>query len=426
MTLIDYLKSGKIPDEIKYVAKKENRSVDYIKDGMLAGRIVIPKNRNHTFPAKGIGEGLSTKINANIGTSELSCNLKVELEKLQLCVKYGADSVMDLSTGGNLELIRNKLLEESPVMFGTVPIYSVVTRLIAENKEVYDFDSDDLLGEIELQAKAGVDFMTLHCGITQEIVNQIDNTQEEDSRLISIVSRGGSLIKKWISVHKSENPLYKDFGKILEICREYDVTVSLGDGLRPGSSYDSTDSMQISELINLGKLVQMCRKANVQVMVEGPGHVPLNHIEANVRIQKQLCKNAPFYVLGPLVTDIAPGYDHITGAIGGAVAAWFGADFLCYVTPAEHLTLPDTDDVVEGVISSKIAAHSADIAKNIPFALKQDNIISRAREKFDWETIYDNSINPEKARKRRMHSESAKEDYCNMCGKLCAIKINKE
>jgi phosphomethylpyrimidine synthase len=420
-TQIQKANEGIITPEMHEVAANENVDLDWLRNEIALGRIVIPKNKNHHFPVRGIGKGLSTKINANIGTSEGHCFLPEELEKARVAIKFGADALMDLSTGGNLHEILKQIISESSVMIGTVPIYGVATRLLSEGKKIAQLDPEELFNEIEIQAQMGVDFMTLHCGVTKSSLSFLDN----DERVCGIVSRGGALLKRWIVDNNMENPLYEQYNRVLEICQKYDVTISLGDGLRPGCGADATDRGQIAELLILGELVDRAREKGVQVMVEGPGHMPLDQIEANMRLMKRLCHEAPFYVLGPLVTDSAPGYDHIVGAIGGTIAAIHGADFLCYVTPAEHLCLPNIDDVKEGVMASKIAAHSADIVKNVNGSRHRDYIISKARRELDWKTIFENALNPEIARKRKMESESSDEDYCTMCGNLCAVKNDK-
>lgn len=412
---------GIITQEMIDVAKKENADPEWLRNEITLGRIVIPKNINHDFSARGIGNRLSTKINANIGTSEKHCNFSEEIEKLKIAVRYGADSVMDLSTGGDLRMILQQILKESSVMVGTVPIYSVATRLLCKGKKIAQLDPEDLFNEIEFQAKMGVDFMTLHCGVTKSSLSYLNN----DERVCGIVSRGGALLKRWITDNNNENPLYEQYNRILDICEQYDVTISLGDGLRPGCGADATDRGQIAELLIQGELVDHARKRGVQVIVEGPGHMPMDQIEMNMKLMKKICHEAPLYVLGPLTTDSAPGYDHIVGAIGGTVAAIHGADFLCYVTPSEHLCLPNANDVKEGVIASRIAAQSADVVKNIDKARQRDYTISKARRDLDWETIYNNAIDPEMARKRRNESESSAEDYCTMCGNLCAVKNDK-
>jgi len=415
-------REGVITEEMRQVAAYEDLDAEWIREQVGSGRIVIPKNINHSFEAKGIGYGLKTKVNSNIGTSEKHCNLEEELDKLNVSVKYGADSVMDLSTGGNLENILRHILKNSPVMIGTVPIYAVMTKLVREDKSISDMDPEMLFEEIKNQAIMGVDFMTLHCGVTKTSLEFLDN----DERVTGIVSRGGSLLKKWITDNNRENPLYEQYDRILDICEEYDVTISLGDGLRPGAGADASDRGQMAELLILGELVERAQKRGIQVMVEGPGHVPLDQVEMNVKIMKKVCNNAPFYVLGPLTTDIAPGYDHIVGAIGGAIAASHGTDFLCYVTPAEHLCLPDNEDVRQGVVASKIAAHSGDIVKNVQGARERDHEISKARRELDWDTMYKYALDPELAKQRKLASESAEENYCTMCGNLCAIKTDRD
>ena len=420
-TQIEKAKDGIITPEMHVVAYQEKVDVEWLRNEIALGRIVIPKNKNHDFPVVAIGNGLRTKVNANMGTSEKHCHFEEELEKMKVAVQYGADAIMDLSTGGDLHIILQRILQESSVMVGTVPIYGVATRLLAEGKEIKELDPEDLFREIETQAKMGVDFMTLHCGITNISLSFLEN----DKRVCGIVSRGGALLKRWMKENGKENPLYEQYDRVLDICKQYDVTISLGDGLRPGAGADATDRAQVAELLVLGELVDRARDKGVQVMVEGPGHMPLDQIEANMKLMKRLCGEAPFYVLGPLVTDSAPGYDHIVGAIGGTVAAIHGADFLCYVTPAEHLCLPDVKDVKEGVIASRIAAHSADLVNNVAGARQRDLTISKARYDLDWETMFQNSIDPELARKRKMESESSEEDHCTMCGNLCAVKNDK-
>ncbi len=422
MTQTQQARKGITTSEMIAAAELENVSVEIIKQGLVDGTIVIPKNINHSFEARAIGKGLKTKINANIGTSEIRCNFQEELEKLEHTVKYGADSIMDLSTAGDLSLIRKKLIDASSIMIGTVPIYAVAAELIRNNKEFSEMTEESLFDEIELQARQGVDFITVHCGITKATVKVL----EQSPRLLGVVSRGGSLLVDWIKSTGKENPLYKEYDKLLDICEEYDVTLSLGDGLRPGSLHDASDKAQVSELLVLGQLVQRAQKRGVQVMVEGPGHVPLDQVEMNVHMQKRICNGAPFYVLGPIVTDIAPGYDHITGAIGGAIAAAAGADFLCYVTPAEHLCLPDKDDVKQGIIASRIAAHSGDIAKGLKNARDIDDKMSASRKKLNWEDMFKYAIDPETAKQRKKDTQQDDEDYCSMCGNLCAIKIHNK
>jgi phosphomethylpyrimidine synthase len=422
MTQRQHALAGTLTVEMKQAAEFEGISPDTILDGLKSGEIVIPKNINHNFQARAIGKGLTTKINANFGTSEVKCDLEEELKKLDVSIEYGADSIMDLSTSGNLNLIRKKLLEYSPLMLGTVPIYAVITKLFHEKRDIKEMTADDLFNEIQMQAEQGVDFVTVHCGITKESLSYL----EHSGRIMGIVSRGGSLLKKWILDTGNENPLYEQYDRLLDICEKYDVTLSLGDGLRPGAISDATDRAQVSELLILGDLVRRAQDRGVQVMVEGPGHVPLDQIETNVKLMKRLCNNAPFYVLGPLVTDIAPGYDHITGAIGGAMAASFGTDFLCYVTPAEHLCLPDIDDVKQGIIASRIAAHAGDLIKGVKGAIEKDNLMSKARKELDWEGMFKHAIDPKYAKERKKDMETKPKDHCSMCGSLCAIKIDNE
>lgn len=418
MTQFEDALKGKITEAMKQAAEYEGLSGEEIRAGVANGEIVIPKNINHDFMARGIGKGLKTKINANIGTSPSHFNLDEELKKLDVAVEAGADSVMDLSTGGDISLILRKILEHSKVMIGTVPIYKSVSKKISDGKASTELTADEIFDEIKNQAEMGVDFVTVHCGITRHTVNVLKNS----NRLMGIVSRGGSLMTEWILVNEKENPLYEHYDRLLDIARKYDVTLSLGDGLRPGTICDAEDRAQISELVVLGELAQKARKAGVQVMIEGPGHVPLNRIASDMKLQKNLCGNAPYYVLGPLPTDIAPGYDHIVSAIGGAIAAASGADFLCYVTPAEHLSLPTIDDVREGVIASKIAAHIGDIEKGIKGAWDRNKKMSEARKRFDWKTMFDLAIDPVKACKIRSSSEDKNRDVCTMCGDMCALK----
>jgi len=404
------------------VARLEGLDVETICRGVASGVIVIPANINHRrAQARGIGKGLSTKVNANIGTSSDYINLDTELNKLDIAIKYGADAVMDLSTGGDLSYIRKAILERSRVPIGTVPIYQAGVEALAQHGAIVKMTSDALFNSISDHCRDGVDFITVHCGVTQRVISLL----KQQGRVADVVSRGGAFLMGWMLYNQSENPLYDQFDCLLDIAREYDVTLSLGDGLRPGSLSDATDRAQIEELVTLGELVQRSREAGVQVMVEGPGHVPLNQIEANVLIQKRLCQDAPFYVLGPLVTDIAAGYDHITGAIGGAIAAAAGADFLCYVTPAEHLSLPDPEDVRQGVIASRIAAHAADIAKGVKGAAEHDQQMSQARKCLDWQEQARLSLDPERVQQgRTRHQTSGK--ACSMCGQFCAMQLVSE
>lgn len=420
MTQRQFALQNQITKEMQQAAEYDNVSADFILEGLKKGTIVIPKNVNHNFPARAIGKGVSTKINANIGTSEICSNINVELAKLEYCKKYGADSVMDLSTGGDLKFIRKSLLYNSTLMLGTVPIYGVACKLAEEGKKIDEMIADLLFAEIEEQAEMGVDFITVHCGVTLANIEYL----EDSDRTMGVVSRGGSLLKRWMSVTGNENPLFEQYDRLLDIAERHDVTLSLGDGLRPGGLADATDPAQISELLTLGGLVKRALDRGVQVMVEGPGHVPLNEVALNVQLQKKLCHDVPFYVLGPLVTDIAPGYDHITGAIGGAIAAASGADFLCYVTPAEHLCLPDLNDVKEGIIASKIAAHAGDLVKIPEVAQQRDDKMSEARKRLDWESMFKYAIDPEIAKERKSADSQGNKDYCTMCGELCAVKID--
>lgn len=411
-------RNGIITEAMKQVAESEGYTPEEIREKVASGKVVIPINNNRNFQAVGIGEGLKTKVNANIGTSPSRHCMSSELVKLKTAVDAGADAIMDLSTGGDLSDILKNMISNSPVMVGTVPIYKVVGKLLEEGREAIELTKEDLFEEILFHAKAGVDFITVHCGITKHTVEVLENCD----RKMGIVSRGGSFLAEWIVRNGKENPLYEHFDELLDICEEYDVTLSLGDGLRPGAICDAEDRAQISELITLGQLTKRARKRGVQVMIEGPGHVPLGKIAGDMKQQKRFCENAPYYVLGPLPTDIAPGYDHIVGAIGGAIAASNGADFLCYVTPAEHLTLPDVDDVRQGVITSKIAAHIGDIEKGVKGAWERNLAMADARKTFDWEKMFELSIDPELARKRRESSEDKDKDVCTMCGDLCALK----
>ncbi|MDA3862921.1 MAG: phosphomethylpyrimidine synthase ThiC [Deltaproteobacteria bacterium] len=416
-TQLSQAKDGIITPQMEQVAEYEGISPEKIKQLVAQGKVVIPYNKHRNFYAVGIGENLKTKVNANIGASNLKNLEEEEIEKLDIATKFGADAVMDLSTGGDLDEIRKTIIKNSPVMVGTVPIYELATKY-----EVEDFDSDKLYEVIEKQAQQGVDFVTVHCGITKQTMPFLQNSQ----RISGVVSRGGSLLVKYILNTGKENPLYEQYDRLLDICFEHDVTLSLGDGFRPGSINDANDSPQIAELMILGELAQRAREAGVQVMIEGPGHVPIDQIEASVKMQKKLCQNAPFYVLGPIVTDIAPGYDHITSAIGGALASSYGVDFLCYVTPAEHLRLPDKDDVREGVIASKIAAHAGDIVKGVKGAKAWDDKMSKARKNLDWPAMYKLALDPEKAEHYKENSEAASDDVCTMCGKLCAVRTDNE
>ena len=412
---------GNITPEMEDVSKNENIDVNKLVKLIADGKVVIPKNVNSNVKACGIGEGLTTKINANIGSSSKIDDLDLEINKAKLAVEYGADAIMDLSTGSDLKLFRKKIMEAIDVIIGTVPIYEAGVVTLAKGKEIIDMDPDDIFKAIENQAREGVDFMTLHCGITKDLVEKLENQK----RMMGIVSRGGTFMASWIKHNDLENPLYENYDYLLELSYEYDITLSLGDGLRPGCLADASDIPQIQELVNLGGLVKRAQDADVQVMVEGPGHMPLNQIKANMEIQKTICHGAPFYVLGPLVTDLAPGYDHITSAIGGAIAATSGANFLCYVTPAEHLSLPSLEDVKEGVIASKIAAEAADVAKGLPQVWAREHEMAKARKEFDWEKQFELAFDKSKPRQYRDKCELDDDEMCAMCGEYCAVKIAK-
>ncbi len=421
---MEYAKRGNVTDEMREVARAEDLSPEYIMRGLAEGRIVIPRNLSHEIPAMGIGEGLRIKVNANIGTSRDICDVDTELLKAKVAHEAGADTLMDLSTGGDIDAIRRRIMKATPLPIGTVPIYQAA--IIAQEKRgaIVDMTEDDLFNAIERNAKDGVDFVTVHCGINRVSVDRMKRSK----RLTGIVSRGGTFLAAWIMHNDKENPLYGNYDYLLELAKKYDVTLSLGDGLRPGCIRDATDGPQIQELITIGELVDRARAAGVQVMVEGPGHVPIDQIDANVKLEKAVCKGAPFYVLGPLVTDIAPGYDHIVGAIGGAVAAMAGADYLCYVTPTEHIGLPDVEDVREGVIVSRIAAHAGDLVRRRDKAIVWDNDMSKARADLDWKRQMDLSINPARVRKVKEERSPGEmtDKGCSMCGEFCAIKILKE
>ncbi len=414
---------GEVTSEMDFVAREEGIPVQDLMERVARGEVVIPANRNHRgLTPKGIGRGLRVKVNANLGTSPDHADLEEELLKLRLALEAGADAVMDLSTGGNLDEIRRTILRHCPVPLGTVPIYQAAVEAAQRKGAIVHMTPDDIFEVIERQARDGVDFMTVHCGLTFKALERL----KKQGRVTGIVSRGGAFLATWMIYNDRENPLYEHFGRLLEIAKRYDVTLSLGDGLRPGSLADATDRVQLEELLTLGELVEEAWKEGVQVMVEGPGHVPLDQIEANVKVQKRVCRGAPFYVLGPLVTDIAPGYDHIACAIGGALAAYHGADFLCYVTPAEHLRLPKPEDVREGVIAARIAAHAADLARGKQDAWQRDLEMSRARSSLNWKRQMELCIDPLKAQKLRAERLPTERDVCTMCGKFCAIKLVKE
>lgn len=415
-TQMDAARKGIITREMECVAKKEYMDVETLRGLVAEGKVAIPANKLHTcLDVNGIGSMLKTKINVNLGTSRDWKDIDMEMEKVNDAVKMGAESIMDLSSFGDTRKFRRKLTAECPAIIGTVPIYDAV---VYYHKALKEITSEEWLDIVEMHAKDGVDFMTIHVGINRRTAQRF----KEAKRLTNIVSRGGSIIFAWMEMTGQENPFYEHFDRILEICQEYDVTLSLGDACRPGCLEDAGDISQIEELVTLGELTRRAWEKNVQVIIEGPGHMPLNQIEANMKIQQTICQGAPFYVLGPLVTDVAPGYDHITAAIGGAIAAASGAAFLCYVTPAEHLRLPDVNDVKEGIIASKIAAHAADIAKGIPHAADWDRQMSTARKNLDWEGMFRLCMDPEKARRYREEAKPEKEDTCSMCGNFCAVK----
>lgn len=422
LTQLQAARAGRITPEMEFVAKEENLSAEELQRRVASGRVVIPRNLNKELARpQGVGEGLRTKVNANIGTSADYPEAAPELEKLDAAIKAGADAVMDLSTGGDLTAILQEILARSPVPVGTVPMYEAAVRVIQEKGSIVDLTEEDLFKVIERQARAGVDFMTIHSGVTRETTARL----QRQGRITDVVSRGGAFLVCWMLGNEAENPLYARFDDVLDIARSHDVTLSLGDGMRPGCLADATDRAQVQELIILGELVKRSREAGVQVMVEGPGHVPLNQVAANVLLEKRLADGAPFYVLGPIVTDVAPGYDHITSAIGGAVAAMAGADFLCYVTPSEHLGLPTVEDVRVGVISARIAAHAADIAKGLPKAPAWDADMAVARKSLDWPRQVELAIDPERAGAYR-ENRSAGEEACSMCSSYCAMKVVEE
>ena len=415
-TQMDAARKGIITKEMEAVAKKEYMDIDELVKLVACGKVIIPANKNHKcLEPNGIGSMLRTKINVNLGTSRDCVDLDMELDKVNNAVKMGAEAIMDLSSFGDTRKFRKKLTTECPAIIGTVPIYDAV---VYYHKALKDITAKEWLDIVRMHAEDGVDFMTIHCGINKATAKKF----RADKRLMNIVSRGGSIIYAWMEMTGNENPFFEYYDEVLDICREYDVTMSLGDACRPGCIMDASDISQIEELVTLGELTRRAWEKDVQVMIEGPGHMPINQIQANMEIQKTICKGAPFYVLGPLVTDIFPGYDHITSAIGGAIAAANGADFLCYVTPAEHLRLPDVDDVKEGIIASKIAAHAADIAKKIPHARDLDNEMAKARHKLDWERMFEVAVDGEKAR-RYFESVPPKDRHsCSMCGKMCAVR----
>ena len=416
-----YAKQGLVTEEMEHIAKVEDLEPEFVRSEIARGRMIIPANVNHTnLIPMCIGINSKCKINANIGSSAVTSSLEEELKKLEMCTKYGADTAMDLSTGGNLDEIRTAIIQKSPIPIGTVPIYQAVQYI----KDMSDLTADDIFNVIEIQAKQGVDYMTLHCGVLLEHLPLVQG------RITGIVSRGGALMAEWMIKHEQQNPLYTHFDRILEICKKYDVTISLGDGLRPGCTHDASDKAQFAELKTLGELTKKAWEENVQVMVEGPGHVPMDQIDMNIKLQMEVCHEAPFYVLGPLVCDIAPGYDHITSAIGAALAGWSGAAMLCYVTPKEHLGLPNPNDVREGIIAYKIAAHAADLARHRKNANDRDNELSKARYAFDWKRQFELALDPDRA--REYHDETLPHEYfksaefCSMCGpRFCSMHVNR-
>ena len=423
LTQMQAAQEGIVTEAMRIVAAKENLPVETIRAGVAEGTIAICANPNHKkLSPSGVGKGLTTKVNANIGTSSSYPDPQPELLKLAAAIEAGADAVMDLSTGDNIEASRRAIIEASTIMVGTVPIYQATVEAIKKHGAVVHMTKEDLFDVIEQQSRDGADFMTIHCGINRNVLHALLT----EGRVMDVVSRGGSFITGWMLHNDKENPLYEYYDEILDICAKYDVVISLGDGLRPGCLADATDRAQIQELINLGELTDRAWAKGVQVMVEGPGHVPYNQIAANIQLQKSLCKNAPFYVLGPIVTDVAPGYDHITSAIGGTLAGAAGADFLCYVTPAEHLGLPDISDVREGVVATRIAAHAADIAKGIPGALEWDLKMAKARKALNWEEQIKLAIDPVKAQRFRSEKNKEDDEACSMCGDYCAVKIVDE
>ena len=421
MTQLEYARRGVITEKMRIAAVSEGVPPEFIRDGIAAGTIVLCHNIKHVNGTPlPVGAGLRTKVNANIGSSSDDMNVEKELEKARAAVKYGADAIMDLSTGGPVDEIRKAIIAETNACIGSVPLYQAALDAVRnKNKAIVDMTVDDIFAGIIKHAEDGVDFITVHCGVTRGTVERMKN----EGRIMDVVSRGGAFTIEWMSYNNKENPLFEHFDKLLEITKEYDMTLSLGDGFRPGCLADATDRAQIHELILLGELTQRAQAVGVQVMIEGPGHVPLNQIQTNIQLQKRLCHGAPFYVLGPLVTDIAPGYDHITCAIGGAIAAAAGADFLCYVTPSEHLCLPNVQDVRDGIIATRIAAHAGDIAKGVKGAMEKDIAMAKCRKKLDWEGQFALAMDPDKAREYRANSPVSDHGACTMCGEFCAYKL---
>ena len=422
MTQLEYARNNVVTTQMRKVALQEGLDPVDIKNKIAQGVVVIPANVKRTIPRWcGIGEGLSTKVNANIGMSVKSSHKEEELKKLDFAIKAGTDAVMDLSCGGNIQKTLEAIIKNSCVPVGTVPIYEAARNTQKKSGAISDITEDEFFSTLEKQAEMGVDFFTIHAGVTRQVISYL----KSGSRILDVVSRGGAILIDWIEKNNRENPFFKDFDRVIDIARRFDITLSLGDGLRPGAIADASDQPQIQELVTLGRLQSRAFEKGVQVMIEGPGHVPINQIQSNVAMQKSLCNKAPFYVLGPIVTDIAPGYDHITGAIGGAIAGAYGADFLCYVTPSEHLRLPTADDVREGVITTRIAAHAADIAKGVKGAAEKDILISKARRARDWKKQFALAIDSEKPKKMRRDSRPIAEDVCSMCDEYCPIKISE-
>ena len=422
VTQMDFARAGQVTPQMREVAEREHRDPEYIRERVADGRIAIPANIVHIkkgMRAFGVGEGLSTKVNVNLGISGDKADAAEEWKKVAIAEKYGADSIMDLSNSGKTRRFRQQLIDETDLMVGTVPMYDAIGYM---EKPLVQLTADDLLRVVRAHAEDGVDFMTIHAGINRSVVS----TFKETGRLMNIVSRGGSLLFGWMEVTGNENPFFEHFDELLDICHEYDVTISLGDSCRPGCLYDANDATETAEIIEMGKLAVRAWERGVQVMIEGPGHMAIDEIAANMKMEKRLCHNAPFYVLGPLVTDIGVGYDHITAAIGGAISASAGADFLCYVTPAEHLCLPDSHDVLDGLIATRIAAHAADIAKKVPHARDEDDRMGQARRRLDWEEMWKHALDPDTGRRRYEESPAATEGTCTMCGKMCAVRtVNK-
>lgn len=422
MTQLEAAKKGILTPEMKQVAETDGLDASKLLESVAAGRTVILKNNLHEIRPLGVGEGLPTRVNANIGSSPEHMNVEEEIKKLRVSIEAGTDTVMDLSLGACLNEVRRNVMKESTVPVGTVPIYQCGYEMARDKRKIQEMTIEDYLAILECQGKEGVDFITVHSGITRKNWDAV----KQKTRILDVVSRGGSMLCLWMEQNHAENPLYTHYDRILEVALKYDMTLSLGDGMRPGATHDATDAAQIDELITLGQLAKRAREAGVQVMIEGPGHVPLDQVETNIRLQKSLCDGAPFYILGPLVTDIAPGYDHIAGAIGGAIAAAAGADFLCYLTPAEHLSLPTLEDVREGVMASRVAAHAADMVKLGRKARERDDEMSRARKRLDWDTMFRLSLDPQKAKAKRAASGVPDAPHCTMCGEFCSVQALNE